>query len=156
MNEVVTSRRRIGAAMSLLLVAFLVFGFAPDRAVAAKTLGRVQMLSLTNQAREQKHKSDLALNNKLSHFAKKHSRAMAKMGYLFHTDSDVLIKALQGYDWSIGGENVGVGSTLDGLQSAFMHSKEHRQNILRKQFDHAAIGVFHSDGQLWVTVIFYG
>lgn len=155
MNAAVTSRRT-GAAISLLLVVFLVFGFAPHRALAGGTPGRVQMLSLTNQARETKNKSDLALNNKLSHFAKEHSRAMASKGYLFHTDSDALIKALQGYDWSIGGENVGVGSTLNGLQSAFMHSKEHRQNILRTQFDHAAIGVFHSDGRLWVTVIFYG
>ncbi len=81
---------------------------------------------------------------------------MAQKGYLFHTDSDALIHALQRYDWSIGGENVGVGSTLDRLQSAFMHSKEHRQNIMRKRFDHAAIGVVHSAGRLWVTVIFYG
>ena len=148
MNTVVTSRRRVSVAVSPFLVVLLVFGFAPHRARAARTPGRVQMLSLTNQARERKHKLDLALNNGLSHLAKK--------GYLFHTDTDTLIHALQPYDWSIGGENVGVGSTLDGLQSAFMHSKEHRQNILRKQFDHAAIGVFHSDGQLWVTVIFYG
>ncbi len=156
MDAVVTSRRRTGAAISLLLVAFLVFGFAPHRAEAAGTQGRVQLLSLTNEAREKENKSDLTLNNKLSRFARKHSRAMAKKGLLFHTESDALLKALQDYDWSIGGENVGVGSTLDGLQSAFMHSKEHRKNILRKQFDHAAIGVVHSDGRLWVTVIFYG
>jgi uncharacterized protein YkwD len=51
---------------------------------------------------------------------------------------------------------VGVGGSLDSLESAFMQSKEHRKNILRPQFDHAAIGVVHGGDTLWVTVIFYG
>lgn len=156
MNASVTSRRSLSTAVALLLVVPLVLAYAPHRAEAAKTAGRVHMLSLTNQAREQRNKTDLALNDRLSHLAKKHSRAMAKRGHLFHTDSATLIHALRNYSWSLGGENVGVGSTLGGLQKAFMHSKEHRRNILRERFSHAAIGVFHSDGRLWVTVIFYG
>jgi uncharacterized protein YkwD len=51
---------------------------------------------------------------------------------------------------------VGVGSTLDGLESAFMRSTSHRRNILRTGFDHAAVGVIRSNGSFWVTVIFYG
>ncbi len=37
-----------------------------------------------------------------------------------------------------------------------MGSKTHRRNILRNGYDHAAIGIVKSDGNLWVTVIFYG
>jgi uncharacterized protein YkwD len=38
-----------------------------------------------------------------------------------------------------------------------MHSTDHRRNILRKTFDHTAIGVIKdADGHFWVTVIFYG
>jgi uncharacterized protein YkwD len=37
-----------------------------------------------------------------------------------------------------------------------MKSRPHRKNILRTTFDHAAVGVIHSNGSLWVTVIFYG
>jgi uncharacterized protein YkwD len=79
---------------------------------------------------------------------------MATKGYLFHTAD--LNSKLKGLDWSIGGENVGVGSTLDGLESAFMRSTSHRRNILRTGFDHAAVGVIRSNGSFWVTVIFYG
>jgi uncharacterized protein YkwD len=49
-----------------------------------------------------------------------------------------------------------VGSTVDGLQDAFMASPPHRENILRTAFDHVAIGMARVDGHLWVTVIFYG
>jgi uncharacterized protein YkwD len=38
----------------------------------------------------------------------------------------------------------------------FMESKPHRRNILRRGYDHAAVGVVKSDGSLWVTTIFYG
>jgi uncharacterized protein YkwD len=37
-----------------------------------------------------------------------------------------------------------------------MASKLHRQNILREQYQHAAIGIVREDGRVWITVIFYG
>jgi uncharacterized protein YkwD len=114
------------------------------------------MLSLTNDAREHHQRSDLRLNMRLSHYAKRHSVAMARAGYLFHSDTSALMQALRPYHWSIGGENVGVGSSVDGLQGAFMRSKEHRDNILRSAFDHTAIGMVRMHGKLWVTVVFYG
>jgi uncharacterized protein YkwD len=49
-----------------------------------------------------------------------------------------------------------VGGSLDGLESAFMQSKDHRENILRRQFDHMAVGIVRDGDTLWVTVIFYG
>jgi uncharacterized protein YkwD len=79
---------------------------------------------------------------------------MAEAGYLFHTPD--LAGKLRGLDWSLGGENVGVASSLTDLQEAFMASPPHRRNILQRRFDHAAIGVVMSGGRLWVTVIFYG
>jgi uncharacterized protein YkwD len=81
---------------------------------------------------------------------------MADAGYLFHSTDEQLVDALKGRDWSLGGENVGMGSSLDGLEGAFMDSKPHRKNILRKAYDHAAVGIAKVDGTYWVTVIFYG
>ena len=112
------------------------------------------MLQLTNDARADRGRDALALDKQLSRYAVKHSREMADQDTLFHTDD--LAKKLGGRDWSMGGENVGVASSLEDLQAAFMDSKLHRKNILQSGFDHAAIGVFESDGSFWVTVIFYG
>jgi uncharacterized protein YkwD len=81
---------------------------------------------------------------------------MARRGYLFHSNEDAIREALDGYDWSLAGENVGVGSSLQTLQDAFMASPLHRENILRASFGHAAIGVVRAHGRIWVTIIFYG
>jgi uncharacterized protein YkwD len=37
-----------------------------------------------------------------------------------------------------------------------MSSKLHRQNVLRRAFDHMAVGIAREDGAIWITVIFYG
>ena len=143
-----------GIALALFIV-LLAQGVSADRASASSDhRRRAHMLSLTNDDRAQRDKAALKLNAALSRYAKHHSRQMATQGYLFHTTD--LPSKLRGFDWSIGGENVGVGSTLDGLEGAFMNSPPHRKNILRTAFDHAAVGVIHSNGSFWVTVIFYG
>lgn len=143
------------AAGFLLVLALLASGIATDHArAAASSDRREQMLSLTNEDRAEHGKKALDLNARLSRYATKHSRDMAAAGYLFHSED--LADELDGLEWSMGGENVGVGSSLTDLQGAFMASKPHRHNILQKGYDHAAIGIVQSDGTLWVTVIFYG
>jgi uncharacterized protein YkwD len=154
MEAALTRGRRAAAVALLLLVAFLAQGVGAQDANAA-TYRRDTMLSLTNEDRADHDMRALSLDRKLSAYAKQHSRDMASTGYLFHTED--LAAKLSGLDWSIGGENVGVGSSLDGLEAAFMRSTAHRQNILRESFDHSAIGVYKDgDDNFWVTVIFYG
>ncbi len=139
----------------LLVLALLAPGIATDHArAAASQARREQMLALTNEARATHGRQELDLDAKLSRYAARHSRQMAKAGTLFHTED--LADKLNGLDWSMGGENVGVGPSLTDLQGAFMGSKTHRRNILQKRYDHAAIGIVKSDGTLWVTLIFYG
>ena len=148
------SRTRI-AAVLLLCVCLWLSGTATDQARAGESAKRrSELLQLTNEARDRKDRDALALDAKLSRYAVRHSRAMAEAGQLFHTED--LADELGQRDWSIGGENVGSGSSLTDLQAAFMGSAPHRRNILRAGFDHTAIGVVESDGNLWVTVIFYG
>jgi uncharacterized protein YkwD len=147
-------RSLAGVALALLMV-LVAQGVSADRSSASTDhRRRVHMLSLTNDDRAQHDKAALRLNAVLSRYATHHSRQMATKGYLFHT-ADLNAK-LKGLDWSIGGENVGVGSTLDGVEIAFMRSTPHRRNILRTGFDHAAVGVIRSNGRFWVTIIFYG
>jgi len=154
MTHVATRSRTRIAAVLLLCVSFLVSGVATDHARAGTRDDRLEMLQLTNEARVRKDRNALKLDRQLSQYAFDHSRAMANEGALFHSEN--LAAVLGGRDWSMGGENVGVASSLTDLHQAFMASKLHRKNILQSGFDHAAIGVFESDGKFWVTVIFYG
>jgi uncharacterized protein YkwD len=152
-----TAGRKWAGTAALVLALCLFVGSAPDRADAQQRVGRrLQMVGLTNQDRTTRDRKALNFNAKISRYAKDHSRQMAKKGYLFHSDDNTLVNLLAPYHWSIGGENVGVGGSLDGLESAFMKSKDHRENILRRQFDHMAVGIVRDGDTLWVTTIFYG
>ncbi len=148
--------RRGGAAVIVLLVAGIFVASLAGVATAGEMTRRERLFHLTNEARVEHERHRVALVDRLSRYAKRHSEAMADAGYLFHSDSSMLQRILAPYDWSIGGENVGVGGSVDSLQAAFMASPEHRDNILRSEFDHTAIGFVRQDGSLWVTVIFYG
>jgi uncharacterized protein YkwD len=150
-----TARR----ATAVLLSGLLVFGVAlttTDAEAHERSGRRRQMLALTNEDRQAREREDLAFAARLSRYAKLHSLAMARRGRIFHSSATQIRGALDGERWSLAGENVGVGSSLEGLQDAFMSSKLHRDNILRTTFRRAAVGVVRDDGHLWVTVIFYG
>jgi uncharacterized protein YkwD len=151
------SRRRPLGLVAFFLAALLVVALVASDTNAGERHGRRrQMLSLTNDDRRHHERKALDFATAISDYAKAHSRAMASKGYLFHSTEGKLRNLLDGHNWSIAGENVGVGSTLVSLEDAFMDSKKHRENILRREFFHAAVGVVRQDGRLWVTVIFYG
>lgn len=152
-----SGRGTLVAAIALLMAGLLVVGTAPERADARERTGRrVRMVNLTNDDRREHDRRALGFETRVSRYAKGHSQAMARKGYIFHSTEAQLRRALGDVDWSIGGENVGVGGSLESLEEAFMASKLHRQNILRKSFDHMAVGIVREDGALWITVIFYG
>jgi uncharacterized protein YkwD len=146
------SRRRV--ALVFLLAAVLVSSGIAITPAHAGTGLRGEMVPLINDDRADRDRAALELDLELSRYAKKHSQDMADAGGIFHT-SDLAAK-LKGKQWSIGGENVGMGSNLQDLEDMFMASTPHRRNILNREFDHFAVGVVESDGIFWVTVIFYG
>jgi uncharacterized protein YkwD len=114
------------------------------------------MLALTNSDRTHHDRSALSFAERLAAYAKSHSEAMANQGYIYHSTGAQLREALEGYNWELGGENVGVGASLESLEDAFMASEPHRKNILRRVYDHAAVGIARADDRIWITVIFYG
>ena len=152
-----TSGRRLVGLLAILVTGLLLLGAAGGIAVGEEKLGpRLHMLALTNSDRANHDRRHLAFADRLARYAKAHSQAMADDGYIYHSTGDQLRRALDGYDWELGGENVGVGGSLESLEEAFMASELHRQNILRRVYDHAAVGIVRADDQIWITVIFYG
>ena len=151
-KSVSRSRRRM--ALVFLLAAVLVSSGIAITPAHAGTGLRGRMVQLTNDDRADKDRAALKLDLELTRYAKKHSQDMADAGELFHTND--LAAKLKGKSWSIGGENVGMATNLSDLEGMFMASTPHRRNILNREFDHVAVGVVESDGNVWVTVIFYG
>ena len=153
----IISGRRLGSLLALLMCGLLLLGAARGSAVGEEKLGpRRHMLALTNNDRAIHDRDRLAFARRLARYAKAHSQAMADDGYIYHSTGDQLRAQLEGYDWELGGENVGVGGSLESLEDAFMASELHRQNILRRVYEHAAVGIVRADDQIWITVIFYG
>ena len=155
MSAFTDGRRKLGVLIAVALAGLLLFG-ASGIAVGRDLGPRRTMLGLTNEDRAAHDRDDLDFAARLARYAKDHSQAMARKGYLFHSSENQLRGALEGYNWEIGGENVGVGGSLESLEDAFMASKLHRENILRESYRHAAIGIIREDGRIWITVIFYG
>jgi uncharacterized protein YkwD len=106
----------------------------------------------TNAARTKAGVRKLTLDPQLSKAARMHTREMIKRDLLYHTPSDKLTHRVT--NWMVLGENVGVGGTVESLQDAFLHSPEHKANIIFPQFKYMGIGSIERDGRLWVTVIF--
>lgn len=149
--------RTLRGVVAVIASGALVFGAVMGSAVGEEwSRPRRHMLALTNDDRTQHDRAKLAFAERLSRYAKAHSQAMADEGYLFHSTAKQLRGALDGYDWELGGENIGVGGSLEGLEDAFMASDPHRKNILRKVYEHAAVGIVRQDDRIWITVIFYG
>lgn len=148
----VLARNRL--ALGALLALTLTVGLAPAPAPAATPLSR-QMLTLTNDSRDGRHRDALEIDERLSRIALRHSRAMARKGELFHSAN--LPKALGAAKWTTWGENVGYTTgSLEELQRAFMKSRDHRRNILKRSFEKVGVGVVRRDGEIWATLIFYG
>lgn len=157
---------------ALLIGCFLAVGLVPARldaeaaervglaetpaAVQARTDLQDDLLALTNADRTAHGLQELEAADRMSRYAARHSGRMAKLGAIFHSRDDQLRAVLEGSGWSVAGENVGVDTTLESIQRAFMQSAPHRHNVLNGSFDHAAIGIVEADGVVWVTVIFYG
>lgn len=135
------------------VIAVLAMGLFPlsGVAAAADTNAERRFLDLINLERAAAGMSPLAVRPELVDVARAWTGWMSSTGTLAHNPN--LVDQAPA-DWERLGENVGAGSTVDGLHLAFMASPSHRANVLG-DFNQAGIGVeYDASGRMWVTVNF--
>jgi len=134
------------AVASAALVALLAGPLAAGRALAAQDL-----TAMTNAERVSRGLRALSTASDLQSLAQQRANQMAQSGVLAHTVN--LSSKVSG--WQKIGENVGRGPALQDIETAFMNSPEHRDNILDPAFSQLGVGVTW-DGvkYFWVAVIF--
>lgn len=144
--------------VSICLLSTLLLG-SVAAATPASAAGRfhpnsseLHMMHLINVARHRAHRPGLHFSAALSNLARNHSALMARDGSIFHTGN--LAYQLRHFHWSIAGENVGMGPTMDALHRAFMLSAPHRRNNLDKRFHRVGVGVVWRGGIAFITVEF--
>jgi len=113
-----------------------------------------------NTARANAGIGKLSIDPELSRVAKLHTKEMVNAASgsiggddLFHSTSAQLTKRVTG-GWTLLGENVGIGSSVSSLHSAFMNSSLHKANMMNGDFKHVGVGVITKGDRMWVTVIF--
>jgi uncharacterized protein YkwD len=106
----------------------------------------------TNRARANHGLPKLTIDPQLSKTSTKHTVSMVYKKLLYHTTNAQFYARVT--DWSMLGENVGEGGGVISLENAFMHSPEHRANILERQYRYIGVGVIRKNGVMWVTVQF--
>ena len=141
-----------GIVAGLVLAAFFVPASPAYAACGSGSSTEKAFASKINTARRAAGKGSLRLDPQLSKAARVHTKEMVNKNLLYHTPTDALKRRVT--NWYELGENVGVGSTVTSLHSAFMGSTAHRANILYPNFRYVGVGAIQANGRLWVTVIF--
>ena len=149
-----TRRFMRALAIPLLLATFLTLSARPASAGDRSERFRARMFRLVNLTRSSYGLHTLRLNGHLSREAWRHSAEMERRYVLFHTTN--MPDLVHPYDARVWGENVAYADTLSRVEQLWMHSYEHRVNLLNPSFRWAAIGVVKAKGWLWVTLQLYG
>jgi hypothetical protein len=120
---------------------------APARAGSEES----QFVSKHNAARSSRGIGTLSSKSDLVSVARRHSARMAAKGTIWHNPN---LANEVGGNWTLLGENVGMGPSVDDLFQAFMDSQHHRENILERSYNQFGVGVVVSDGTIYVTIVF--
>ena len=108
-------------------------------------------LSLTNSLRSRLGIQTLTPQSQLTSIARSWSAQMAAAGGISHNPS--LTNQVTA-NWTQLGENVGMGGTVEAIQTAFVNSPHHYENLANGAYNFVGIGVVDSNGTIYVTVDF--
>jgi len=120
-------------------------------AVSKTSAAAADLFTRMNDERRARGLPPLRWNAQLASYASSWSRTMAASS-MHHSNIGSLLNS---FDYV--GENIAMGrnAPVSSLHVAWMHSQDHRDNILSPGFTDAGIGVFcAADGSMWATTDF--
>ncbi len=130
------------SSMLVVLCSLIVFISKP---VFASQITENNILNLINTQRIENNLKPLAIDSKLDQAATSKSQDMLLRNYFEHfafglSPWDFIRN--KGYDFILAGENLAMDfTTSEGVTSAWMKSKTHRDNILNPNFQDIGIGI---------------
>lgn len=143
------------ARLCLVALLFVLGGAMPVSASLASPATMTDehdLLELINDARAATGLSPLMMLGDLVDDARIHTHEMIETGELYHSATAQI--SSYATDWSLLGENVGLGPNMLALHRAFMASPSHAENVLG-DFTDVGIGTARApDGTMFVTVVF--
>ncbi|MGB6974978.1 MAG: CAP domain-containing protein [Terracidiphilus sp.] len=114
-----------------------------------------QLFALANKARADAGATALKWDPALAVAALRHCQRMAAEGPIAHRYGGEMSLSERaraaGAHFSLMEENVAVGANPAQIADAWLHSPEHRANLLNPQVDHVGIGVVKSNGVLYAV-----
>ena len=144
-------RRLVGVLASVAVAAATLTGLVSAAPASASTgSDESGFVSSINASRAGAGRARYAVSSDLTAVARRWARSMATSGNLRHNPN----LAGQVNGWRFVGENVGVGSDVQGLHRAFMNSPAHKANVVDSDFTQVGIGVAYGGGRLWVAEVF--
>ena len=135
--------------LGAVLIAGLSTLVNPLSAAWAGSSAEAAFVARINGIRESQGLGPLAVYGELRDVARAWTDQMVANGGISHNPNlagDVTA------NWTKLGENVGVGSSVDSLMSAFVNSPAHYRNIVDPAFNYIGVGVsYGSDGRMYTT-----
>src|SRR3954449_4239614 len=151
-------RRTAGAIVAVLLPLRVAVG-RPSAHAASWTSASYasRLVQLVNQAREQNGLGSLTIASGTSEVAAEWTAHLDSTQSLSHNpDLRHQLETHGSPDWTSYGENVGQGPAddPDALFKAYMHSSEHRVNILSRAYRFTGVAVVLNGSTAWNTFDF--
>jgi uncharacterized protein YkwD len=116
------------------------------------TAAETRFVALINDARAQAGLPALEVSGRLRAAAQSWASDLAYEDTLRHHDMQQFLDS-----WTLVGENMAFGPSVDSLFKAFMASSQHYANIGKAEFTSVGVGVVVGpDGTLWTSQIFAG
>ena len=117
-----------------------------------------QMLSLVNEERRDDGLDALEWCDRCADVARSHSKNMYRGGFFSHVDQQERdpfdrMRAAD-IDYLAAGENLAIAPTIEEAHARLMDSAQHRENILRQEFDEVGIGILRGPYGYMCTQVF--